>query len=112
MPAHGAPRVPGDAQDHHGDAEADQRVCHLEADRDRDRARHDREAYVGVGACVGAVGDQRRAVEAMTGAAADDRRDPVAREPQQPGPDRFDLAGAAICLVGVGIIMYAPRGTG
>ena len=25
-------------------------------------------------------------------------------------PDRFDLAGAAICLVGVAIIMYPPRG--
>jgi small multidrug resistance family-3 protein len=25
-------------------------------------------------------------------------------------PDRFDLLGAAICLVGVGVIMYAPRG--
>jgi small multidrug resistance family-3 protein len=25
-------------------------------------------------------------------------------------PDRFDLAGALICLAGVGIIMYAPRG--
>lgn len=25
-------------------------------------------------------------------------------------PDRFDLAGAALCLVGVGVIMYAPRG--
>lgn len=25
-------------------------------------------------------------------------------------PDRFDLIGAAICLLGVGIIMYAPRG--
>ncbi len=24
-------------------------------------------------------------------------------------PDRWDLAGAAICLVGVGVIMYAPR---
>jgi small multidrug resistance family-3 protein len=24
-------------------------------------------------------------------------------------PDRFDLAGAAICLVGVAVIMYAPR---
>ncbi len=24
-------------------------------------------------------------------------------------PDRFDLIGAAICLVGVAIIMYAPR---
>lgn len=24
-------------------------------------------------------------------------------------PDRFDLVGAAICLAGVGVIMYAPR---
>jgi small multidrug resistance family-3 protein len=24
-------------------------------------------------------------------------------------PDRFDIAGAVVCLVGVGIIMYAPR---
>ncbi|MEV0002760.1 YnfA family protein [Micromonospora sp. NPDC050980] len=24
-------------------------------------------------------------------------------------PDRYDLAGAAVCLVGVSIIMYAPR---
>jgi small multidrug resistance family-3 protein len=24
-------------------------------------------------------------------------------------PDRFDLAGAGICLVGVGVMMYAPR---
>lgn len=24
-------------------------------------------------------------------------------------PDRFDLLGAGLCLVGVGIIMYAPR---
>jgi len=23
--------------------------------------------------------------------------------------DRFDLNGAAICLIGVGVIMYAPR---
>lgn len=24
-------------------------------------------------------------------------------------PDLYDLAGAAICLIGVGLIMYAPR---
>ena len=24
-------------------------------------------------------------------------------------PDRFDLIGAAICLIGVSVIMYAPR---
>jgi small multidrug resistance family-3 protein len=26
------------------------------------------------------------------------------------GPDRFDTMGAALCLVGMAIIMYAPRG--
>ena len=25
-------------------------------------------------------------------------------------PDRFDVAGAIVCFIGVGIIMYAPRG--
>ena len=25
-------------------------------------------------------------------------------------PDRWDLLGAAICLAGMGVIMYAPRG--
>jgi small multidrug resistance family-3 protein len=24
-------------------------------------------------------------------------------------PDRYDIAGAAICLIGVVVIMYAPR---
>jgi small multidrug resistance family-3 protein len=24
-------------------------------------------------------------------------------------PDRFDVLGAAVCLLGVGVIMYAPR---
>jgi small multidrug resistance family-3 protein len=27
-------------------------------------------------------------------------------------PDRYDIAGAAVCLVGVAVIMYAPRGAG
>jgi small multidrug resistance family-3 protein len=26
-------------------------------------------------------------------------------------PDRWDLIGAALCLVGVAVIMYAPRGS-
>jgi small multidrug resistance family-3 protein len=26
-------------------------------------------------------------------------------------PDRYDVAGAVICLAGVAVIMYAPRGT-
>jgi small multidrug resistance family-3 protein len=24
-------------------------------------------------------------------------------------PDRWDVAGAVVCLLGVGLIMYAPR---
>lgn len=27
-------------------------------------------------------------------------------------PDRYDIIGAAICLLGVAVIMYAPRTTG
>ena len=27
-------------------------------------------------------------------------------------PDRFDIAGALICLAGMAVIMYAPRGPG
>jgi small multidrug resistance family-3 protein len=26
-------------------------------------------------------------------------------------PDRWDVIGAAVCLAGVGVIMYAPRGS-
>jgi small multidrug resistance family-3 protein len=25
-------------------------------------------------------------------------------------PDRYDIAGAAVCLIGVAVIMYSPRG--
>jgi small multidrug resistance family-3 protein len=27
-------------------------------------------------------------------------------------PDRYDIIGAVICLIGVAVIMYAPRATG
>lgn len=27
-------------------------------------------------------------------------------------PDRYDILGAGICLIGVAVIMYAPRATG
>jgi small multidrug resistance family-3 protein len=27
-------------------------------------------------------------------------------------PDRYDITGALVCLVGVAVIMYAPRGVG
>ena len=69
--AHGAPGLPGDAQDHEGDGEADE---------DDAGAGDDGEAGVGVGAGVGAVGDQGGAVEPVAGARADQRGNPVARE--------------------------------
>lgn len=82
--AHGPPRVQGDPEDDRGDREADQRVGDRQADRD-DRRRGDHgEADVGVGARVVAVGDQGRAVEAVAGAGADARCDPIAREADQP----------------------------
>jgi small multidrug resistance family-3 protein len=27
-------------------------------------------------------------------------------------PDRYDLIGAAVCLIGVAVVMYAPRPAG
>jgi small multidrug resistance family-3 protein len=27
-------------------------------------------------------------------------------------PDRYDIVGAGVCLVGVAVIMYAPRDAG
>ena len=65
--AHGPPRVPGDLDNDDGDREPDQWVGDLQADRDRDRAGDHREADVGIGSGVVAVGDERRAVESMSG---------------------------------------------
>jgi drug/metabolite transporter superfamily protein YnfA len=42
--------------------------------------------------------DLHRRLAGLGGAVADGYR-----------PDRFDIIGALICLVGVGFIMYAPR---
>jgi small multidrug resistance family-3 protein len=27
-------------------------------------------------------------------------------------PDRYDIVGAGVCLIGVAVSMYAPRGAG
>ena len=64
-PADGEPGLPGDAEDDQGDRQADQGVGDAEAECDDHCARDHREADVGVGAGVVAVGDQRRAVEAV-----------------------------------------------
>ena len=82
---HGAPRVPGDAQDHDGDREADQRVGDRDADRDHRGAGDHGERDICVCAGVRAVGDQRGAVEPAAGAGADDRGDPVAGEADRAG---------------------------
>jgi hypothetical protein len=50
----------GDAQDDQRDAEPDQRVGKLETGGDGARACHHRQAHVGVGARMGAVGDECR----------------------------------------------------
>jgi hypothetical protein len=80
MATHGAPGVPGDAEDERGDREPDQRVGDRGAEGDDDGAGEDPEADPGVGTGVVAVRDQRRAVEPASRSAADDSRDPVAEE--------------------------------
>src|SRR5215208_5537988 len=94
--ADGAPGLPGDAQDDERDREPDERVGDGEADGDDGGAGDDGEADVGVGAGVGAVGDEGGAVESAAGACADARGDPVADEAEGTGggerAERFGLA--------------------
>jgi hypothetical protein len=86
-----APQVPSDAQDHDRDRQADQGVGDVEAERDDDRARDDREADEPVNASVVSVGDERGTVEAGAGAQAHLGRDLVADE-----ADDRRLQGAAV----------------
>lgn len=81
--AHRPPGVPGDPEDDGGYAKADQRIGDRQAQFDDDRAGDHSEADVGVSPSVVAVRDQRRAVEALPGPGADDRRDPVTDEADQ-----------------------------
>src|SRR4051812_19323742 len=53
---HGLPRVPRYAQDDDRDCKADQRVAEVEAERHHGGARYHRQAHVGVGPSVIAVG--------------------------------------------------------
>ena len=79
------PRVPGDAQDHGGDGEADERVGYRHAECDGCGGGDDGERDVGVGARVVAVSDQGGRLEALTGARADLRGDPVAQVADRSG---------------------------
>src|SRR3954463_14514035 len=83
--AHGAPGLPGDAEDYERDREAYEGIGDRQADGDHGGAGDDGEAGVGVGAGVGPVGDERGAVEALSGAGADVRGDPVADEAERAG---------------------------
>ena len=56
------PRLPGDAEDHRRDGESDQRVGHVESERDHHGTENDSETDVGVGAGVVAVGHEGGAV--------------------------------------------------
>src|SRR4051812_8831991 len=76
----GLNRLPGDAEDHERDGQADERVAEPEAGRDRPRAGDDGERDEPVGTGMVAVGDQRGAVEAAAAAEADLRRELVADE--------------------------------
>lgn len=84
MPSHSAPGVPGDPEDRRRDREADQRIGNREAKHDDDCGGDYGQADVGVGAGMIAIGDQGRAVEAVSSTGADARRDPVAGESDQP----------------------------
>jgi hypothetical protein len=77
--------LPGDAQDHERDCEADERVGDLEAERDGGRGGDDGEGDVAVGTGVVAVGDERGAAELASGAQADLSGDLVADEPDGAG---------------------------
>ncbi len=94
--AHGPPRLPGDAHDEDADPEPDQRVGDLKAAGDGSGAGDHREADVGIGARVAAVGDEGGAVERPPGGSADPRRQPVAGVTDQPGggqrPKVIDVA--------------------
>ena len=83
-PSDRPPRLPGDPQDHRADGEPDERVGQGEAQRDHPRAGHDTQRDVRVSTGMGAVGYKGVALEPATGTGADQRGDPVAREPERP----------------------------
>ena len=64
------PRGPRDAEDGHGDEQADDRIDDLYADRDGSSSGYDGERDVRVGACVVAVSDEGGRLQASSGAGA------------------------------------------
>ena len=78
--ADGPPRLPGDAENHGGDGEADQRVRPLETNRDDRGGSDDAEGDVSVHVCVVSIGDECGAVESPAGTEANTGREFVADE--------------------------------
>lgn len=74
------PRLPGDAEDHCSDGEGDQRVSHVESERDHHGTENDSETYVGVGSGMISVRHESRAVESPACSCTDERSDEVAEE--------------------------------
>ncbi len=77
------PRLPSDSEDDERDHERDQRVTHLQSERDDDGAEHDAKTDERVGAGVVAVCAKRGAIEPATRACADLRRHEVTGEADQ-----------------------------
>ena len=75
-----SPRLPGDAEDHRRDRESDERVGHIESERDHQRTENDSQTDVGVGASVVAIGHEGGAVEASACSRADEGSSHVAEE--------------------------------
>ena len=100
------PRLPGDSQDHGGDPEPDQRIEDLGAESDRDGAGDHRQADVGVGAGVVAVGDQRRALELAPSPRADMGGGEIAEVADQ---SRRSQRDQVIDVLTVGSTVRSPR---
>src|SRR5215212_2938909 len=80
-----APRIPGDLQDDKRDCQADERVCHVNSERDDNGAQENTEADETVYAGVAPVSDECGTFEASPGLRANLGCDLVADETDDPG---------------------------
>jgi hypothetical protein len=79
------PALPGDAQDHDGDDEPDDRIRYLESEGNECRRSYDPEADEAVYACMPAVGDKSGAAQPSPGTKAYLCSDLVSAEPDDAG---------------------------
>lgn len=83
MPADRRPGLPGDAQDHECDREADDGIGDWCSERDDDRRSDHGQAHIGVCSSVVPIGDQGGAVQSLPRAQTDARCDEVAGVPDR-----------------------------